>query len=448
MRWIWVLLAGATVLTAADPESGRAPLPLSLKRAMELAAAPEGNARIQLAGEALRQAQSRSAQARASLLPNVDASASEQSRTVNLQAQGLGNIGVSIPGLPGFHFPSLVGPFTTTDARLSGTQSVFDFSSLRRFQASKAAVSAARADSGSAEEQVAAQVARAYMAAVRADADVETAEANITLSEGVLKQAEDQKNAGTGTGIVSTRARVQLANDRQRLLVAQNARRAAHLQLLRAMNMRLDQEIELTDRLQFIPVDEVTLDQAKSQAVRERPDLKAQEERELNARLGASATRLERLPSISAFGDYGSSGTGFGNSIPTRTYGISVRVPLFDGGRRDARRVESESQYRAEKVRTSDLKEQIELDVRLALDSLRSAVDQVTVAKDGLDLAENELTQARRRYDAGVANSLEVTDAQTRLERARDNQTAALYNYNVARVDLAQAMGKVRSLGQ
>ena len=100
-----------------------------------------------------------------------------------------------------------------------------------------------------------------------------------------------------------------------------------------------------------------------------------------------------------------------------------MRVPLFDGGRRDARRAESASQYRAEQVRTNDLKEQIELDVRLALDELQSADDEVKVAKEGLELAENELAQARRRYEAGVATSLEVTDAQTRLERARDNQT-------------------------
>jgi outer membrane protein TolC len=120
-------------------------------------------------------------------------------------------------------------------------------------------------------------------------------------------------------------------------------------------------------------------------------------------------------------------------------------VPLFDGGRRDARREESASQYRAESVRTNDLKEQIELDVRLALDSLQSADQQVKVAQEGLDLANSELTQARRRYDAGVAVSVEVTDAQTRLERARDNTTDALYSYNVARLDLAQAMGRVRS---
>jgi len=261
----------------------------------------------------------------------------------------------------------------------------------------------------------------------------------------VAAQAEHQKTAGTGTGIEVTRAKVQLANDQQQLLAAENSRRAAHLRLLRAMGLRLDVEMELTDKLQYLPVDAVTLAQAKAQAIQKRPDLQEQQEREGNARLSASATRLERLPSVMAFGDYGDNGTGFGSALPTRTYGISVKVPIFDGGRRDARRAESDSEYRSEKLRTNDLKEQIELDVRLALDELRSADDEVKVSREGLQLAENELTQARRRYDAGVANSLEVTDAQTRLERARDNQTAALYGYNVARLDLAQAMGNVRA---
>jgi outer membrane protein TolC len=216
------------------------------------------------------------------------------------------------------------------------------------------------------------------------------------------------------------------------------------LQLLRGMGLQLDTEIELTDSLRYIPVDAVTLEQAKMQALKERPDYKAQMERESNVRLQASATTMERLPTVAAFGDYGSIGTGLNNALPTRTYGISLRVPVFDGGRRDARRAEVASQYRAEKVRTNDVKEQVELEVRLALDGLHSADDQVRVAEDGLQLAENELAQARRRYEGGVANSLEVTDAQTRLERARDNRTAALYNYNAARIDLAEALGAVR----
>ena len=432
MRWAWALLCAAA-LTAA-------PVELSLKRAVQLAVSPEGNTRVQLSAEALKQAESRSAQSRAALLPDLSAAFTDQNRTSNLGAMG---IQISVP-IPGFIFPSFVGPFTTMDARISATQSVFDFSSIRRFQASKVGVSAAKADVNGSAEQVAAQVARAYLAAVRADADVEAAKSNLTLSEAVLKQAENQKAAGTGTGIEITRARVQLANDRQRLLVAENARRAAGLQLLRAVGLRLDTELVLTDKLQYIPVDALTMEQAKTQALKERPDLEAQQERESSARLSANATKLERLPSVAAFGDYGSSGTGFDNSLPTRTIGISLRVPLFDGGRRDARRAESASQYRAEKVKTNDLKEQIDLDVRLALDALRSAEDQVKVSREGLELAENELAQARRRNEAGVAIGVEVTDAQSRLERARDNQTVALYNYNVGRIDLAQAMGAVR----
>jgi outer membrane protein TolC len=423
----------AAALTAA-------PVELSLKRAVQLAVSPEGNTRVQLSAEALKQAESRSAQSRAALLPDLSAAFTDENATRNLAAQG---IQISVP-IPGFIFPSFVGPFTTMDARISATQSVFDFSSIRRFQASKVGVSAAKADVNGSAEQVAAQVARAYLAAVRADADVEAAKSNLTLSEAVLKQAENQKAAGTGTGIEITRARVQLANDRQRLLVAENARRAAGLQLLRAVGLRLDTELVLTDKLQYIPVDALTMEQAKTQALKERPDLEAQQERESSARLSANATKLERLPSVAAFGDYGSSGTGFDNSLPTRTIGISLRVPLFDGGLRDARRAESASQYRAEKVKTNDLKEQIDLDVRLALDALRSAEDQVKVSREGLELAENELAQARRRNEAGVAIGVEVTDAQSRLERARDNQTVALYNYNVGRIDLAQAMGAVR----
>jgi outer membrane protein TolC len=413
-----------------------------MKRAVEIATSPEGNTNVQLAGEALRQAQAKSGEARAALLPDLEGAFSDQSQTRNLAAFG---IRFQLPPqLSGFAFPTFVGPFSTMDARLSGSQSVFDFSSIRRYQASKVGVTAARSDTDSTSEQVAGRVAHAYLAAVRAETDVDTAEANVALSEAVAKQAEQLKQAGTGTGIEITRARVQLSNDRQRLLVAQNDRRRAHLDLLRAMGMRLDTDLRLTDKLSYVTVDPVTIEQAKTQALHERPDYRAQQEREANMRLSASATKMERLPTISAFGDYGENGTGLASTVPTRTVGISVHVPIFDGGRRDARRAESDSQYRAEKVRTSDLKEQIELDVRLALDSLTSAEDEVKVAREGLDLAENELTQARRRYEAGVAINLEVTDALTRLERARENQTAALYNHNLARIDLAQAMGAVR----
>ncbi len=436
-----LVLAGlaAAAAFAQDPVAPGG-FDLSLRRAIEIATSPEGNTSVQLSGEALKQAQSRAAEAKGALLPDLESSYTIRSQTENLAALGL-NQAFRVP-IPGFQIPSLIGPFNTSDARITGSQSIFDFSSIRRFQASKTGVSAAKGDVANARQTVAAQVARAYLAAQKAQADVESAEANVKLSEAVLAQAEHQKAAGTGTGIEVTRAKVQLANDRQHLLDTQNQRRAANLKLLRTIGMRLDTDLRLTDKLEYTPVDAVTLQQARAEALEQRADLIAQQRREQQARLSADATKMERLPSVSAFADYGTIGTGLENSLPTRTYGLSVRVPIFDGGRRDARRAESASQYRQEQVRTADLKEQVELDVRLALDELQSAEDQVKVAREGLELAEQELTQARRRYDAGVATGIEVTDAQTRLERARDNQTAALYLYNIARVDLAQATGR------
>jgi outer membrane protein TolC len=376
-------------------------------------------------------------QARAAFLPDIETSVSDQNETVNLRSFGL-NIQV-----PGFSLPPLAGPFTVFDARATIQQSVFDFSSIKKYQSSKVTVSATKADADTTRNQVSDTVARAYLACLRADAKLETERANVELSDALLKLAERQKTAGTGTGIEVTRAQVQLANDRQQLIVAVNDRRKAVLQLQRAMGLDLAARIEFTDKLLYKPVDVGSMAAALEKARSERAELKAQAKREEVARLNYGSVKAERLPSISAFGNYGSIGQEIIGAIPTRTYGISLKVPVFDGGRRDARRAEGLSQLRQEQIRTRDAKQQVDLEVRLALDSIASAASQVETAQEGLGLAENELAQARRRYEGGVANSIEVTDAQTRLDRARDNRIAALYNYNLARLDLATATGSI-----
>jgi outer membrane protein TolC len=287
-------------------------------------------------------------------------------------------------------------------------------------------------------------VARAYLAGLRARAALESVKANLAVAESLLKLVRSQKAAGTGTGIEVTRAEVQLANERQRLLVTQNEVARADLGLLKLVGLKLDTRIELADQLGYVPSEPITAEAARELARRARPELKAQREREESARLNYSATRLERLPSLVAFGDYGTIGTGADRLLPTRSYGVSLRVPLFDGGRRDARRGEAASVLRQEQIRSRDLDAQVELEIRLALETLENGGGQVKTAAEGLQLAENELAQARRRYEAGVATSLETTDAQARLERARENQVSALVSYNTAQIDLNTAVGRSR----
>ena len=426
-------------LLAASLASAQGPLPLSMKRAVEIALAPDGSTRAALAQESIQQAKDRVAEARSALLPNLDTTIRENRQTTNLKAYGFA---FNIP-IPGFSIPSIVGPFNVFDARASAQQSVLNFSTVRKYQASKATLAAVKFDNDATRSQVSDEVARAYLACLRTNADRDTARANVELSEALLAQAQRAQTAGTGTGIEVTRAEVQLANDRQRLIRAENDRTRTVLQLLKSMGLHLDSSVEFTDKLDYKPIDPASSETLLEQARKARFELKTQQQREEAARLSNSAVKSERLPSIGATADYGAIGTDVAASRATYTLGVSLRVPVFDGGNRAARREESFSQYRQEQIRTKDVGQQIELQVRTALESLRSAAAEVDASREGLSLAENELAQARRRYDAGVATSVEVTDAQTRLQRARDNQVIALYDYNVARLDLATATGTI-----
>ncbi|HUO29483.1 MAG TPA: TolC family protein [Bryobacteraceae bacterium] len=462
-----LLLVVPLVQAADDAASGREPLRLTLRRAVEIATSPEGNTYVQLANENLRQAKSRTAEARSAFLPDIEAQASETTAMKSLSALGLdlatsqtllgaeNNLtGILAPDEKALlndiirDIPRVVGPFNSVDVRARLVDDVLDFSNIRRYQASRAAFRAAQHDQKNTDNTVSSTVAKAYLNALRSDADVEAYQANVSLAEAVLKQSENQKTAGTGTGIEVTRAKVELSNEKQHLLAVQNERTKAYLQLLRAMGMNLATELELTDKLSYEPGDAVSLEQAEAEALKTRPDIKAQAEREHAAGLNANSVKFERLPSLVAYADYGTTGAN-GETVsllPTRDYGVALRIPIFDGGRRDARRAEAASQFRQERVRTNDLREQVELDCRTALDTLHNAEEQLKVAEEGLTLSDSELTQARRRYAAGVASSLEVTDAQTRLERARDNRIDALFAYNVARIDLGHAMGNVRRM--
>jgi outer membrane protein len=462
-------LALPFALWAGEAAPDREPLRLSLKRAVDIATSPEGNTYIQLSDENVKQAKSRSQEARSALLPDIEADAQQFTAMKSLAALGLdlasdqallgaennltGPLAPTEKALLNdivHDIPRVVGPFNSVDVRAKVTQSVFDFSSIRRYQASRAAIRAASHDRSNTDDTISSTVAKAYLAALRSDADVEAYQANVALAEAVLKQSENQKAAGTGTGIEVTRSKVQLSNEKQHLLMVQNDHTKAYLQLLRVMGLNLTTQVELTDKLSYLPTDPITVDEAQAEALKNRPDIKAEAEREAAARLNANSVKVERLPSLYVYADYGTTGTNGSivSLLPTRDYGFVLRVPIFDGGRRDARRAEAASQFRQERIRANDLRDQVELDIRTSLDSLHSAEEQLKVAEEGLTLSDSELTQARRRYAAGVASSLEVTDAQTRLDRARDNRIAALFGYNIARVDLGHAMGNVRRMIQ
>ncbi len=433
------MLAGLLLALSVSAET----LPLTLQKAVALATAKDGNLRLQLVKQGIAQADARKRQAFGAFLPNIEGTAGASSQTRNLAA-----FGIQFPTIPGLSFPTFAGPFTVVDYRASATQSLLDLASIRRYRAAKGMITVAELESAHATNQTMLLVARAYVAALESEARVDTAKANLQLAEALVKLADSQKNAGVGTGIDVTRARVQLANEQQRLLVANNDRERTHLELARAIGLDFNVTLELSDRVNDGSEAAPALDETLQAALAARQDLKAQQKREVVAGLNVKSISAERLPSLGVAGDYGVIGNGSDNMLPTRSVGISLRVPIFDGGRREARKAEGAVLQRQERLRAEDLAKQVQLEVRVAYNNLKSAREQIATAKQGLELAENELAQAQRRFEAGVANSLELTDAQTRLSRARDNHLTALYQFNVARIDLAAATGGMEAVVQ
>jgi len=154
------------------------------------------------------------------------------------------------------------------------------------------------------------------------------------------------------------------------------------------------------------------------------------------------ASQFSRLPSLRFDGDWTYLGTSVNNGIPTYQYQASVNFPLFTSGRIHAEIAKTNLEVQKLEQQKADLRNQIALDVKTSLLNLDSARTEVQVANLGVELAREEVSQARDRFRAGVANNIEVISAQDSLARANDNQILALYRFNQARADFARAVGQ------
>jgi outer membrane protein TolC len=89
------------------------------------------------------------------------------------------------------------------------------------------------------------------------------------------------------------------------------------------------------------------------------------------------------------------------------------------------------------------------MEVRSALLDLNSSAEQLRVARQSLSLAQQQLDQAQDRFSAGVANNIEVVQAQEAVALADEGVIQGLYGLNVSRALLARAAGSVeRSISQ
>ena len=281
-----------------------------------------------------------------------------------------------------------------------------------------------------------------YLEAVAGESRIAAAQAQLDTGEALLVLARDRKAAGLGAGIELLRAQVQEQSLRQRLIVAEQEAAKEKLALARAIGLPLGQRYRLADSMPAaLPEVALTVEQAVDRAWAGRPDLEAAQARVASAEAQRKAARGEGLPSLVVSGDYGAIGNTVSSSLGTFTVGAALRVPLFEGGRVQAKVREAEARVQQERARLADLRARIYYEVQAVFLDLKAAGERVAVAESAQALAREQLQQARDRFAAGVADNLEVVQAQEALATAAENQIASLYAQNVARLSLVRTLG-------
>jgi outer membrane protein TolC len=416
---------------------GNAPtgvLRLTLDQAVGLALKQNPTAQIAVLQAA--QSEQDKNMARADLLPQASARISDEAQKVNLLAQFGGR--TPFPG-----FPKTLGPYQVFSAGPSISAPVFDLTLWRRYQAAQNTVSVSKASSLSTREQVILLVVSQYIGTLRGMANVQASQSRVDLAQALYDQAADLQKEGVGTGIDTLRANVELQNEKQRLIQAQTDRQTSLFALSRLLNLDPRQEIELGDSLSFFDTPQPEVESSIEAALAERQEWKSLEWQIKVAEYQKKASQSARLPSVRFDGTFAYMGTSGNTTLPTYTYQGSVNLPLFTGGRIHAEIVRADLEIKRLDQQKSDLRNQIALDVKTALLNLQSARNEVQVANLGVQLSKEEVDQARDRFKAGVANNIEVIQAQDSLARANDNQIAALYRFNQARADLARSIGQM-----
>ncbi len=429
--------AGSVTAGSATPETLALTLDDAIQRGLKnnLGAILTEQERKAVGGEKLEALQP--------LLPKIDANVDEALLQTDLAAEGF--------RLPGF--PSVIGPYGYTDLRMKLSWSLVNLSSLRHYMAARHNFEAAGLTAKDARQMVILAVGNAYFLAVADAARVASVEAELKAAKGALDDAIAAHEAGTSPKLDELRAQVAYQREQQQLIAVQNALEKDRLSLARVIGLPLDQQYTLADANDFTGLDELSVEGAGSDAAiahakESRADLASLKEEAAGATEEHKAATAERLPTLKADADYGDIGVNVRHSHGTGDAVGTISIPVFKEAQFRGDSLYTAAQLASLRAELSDKNAQIDADVRDALLDLKTARKQVEVARSNVELAGEALDESRLRYKSGVGDNLGVTDALAADAQANAQLVLGEYQYNMARLSLARALGDAENYKQ
>jgi len=308
-------------------------------------------------------------------------------------------------------------------------------------------MNAAAATANSVAQQTVRSVVQAYYGVVAGDASVIAAKSTEEVAAQSLGIARALQSGGAGTLGDVLQAQTAYQQDVLARVQAEASGKSAQGTLAITLGRPADQTFALApDPVpNEVPPLAARIADLMREAERQRPDLAAARYQRDAAEADIIAARATGLPSISIGAMHHLTAT---TGVPTQNFNqieISVNVPIFTGfsttyGIRQAQAALHVSEANVEQVELN-----VTLDTWKGYYNLKSANDQLTGTADLLKTAEQNLQVSMGRYKAGVGSIVDVLTAQTALATARQTRINAELDWNVARAQLAYALGRLTS---
>jgi outer membrane protein len=429
--WFMLFLVASETITAQVPQPPEKTLTLS--ETVEVAL--KQNIDIQIATLGLAQHQQERVIARSKLLPQAEFDGSESVTRYNKKA---------LIGMSGS--PYSIGPYQSIHVGPSFSTPIFDLTLLRQYQASGNRLQASREDQRTVHEETVLLAVSEYMAHLRALAAIAAAQSRVKLASSLARQANDLRNDGVATRIDVSRAEVRLREEKQQLIDAERDAETSMYALKRILNIPDSQPIAFADREAFSATPSLDLADPVATALAQRSELKSLAHNVLAAKDLHTAAVAESLPKLKFAGSWNEQGGNLTTITPGYEYRFDLNLPIFTSGRLKAERKNTAIVEQTTERKLQQARNQVTEQVHDGEVEIQAALNQVELGKQEVQLANEEVTLSQGRFQSGVTDNIEVIAAQDSLARANDEEINALYRYNIARAQLAHAVGGIEQI--
>ncbi len=426
MRIVMVVCLLAWSTTAAGTT-------LTLDQALELARDHQPTLRQAHAQTEI--ARARVLEARAPILPQVNATASYRRATSN---------NASTPGSGFMPKAYSLDSFNFWNFGVTGSVVLWDFGQARaRWHVAEANAEAQAVSEQTTGALIVLDVRTAYYDAWATKALIQVASDTLANQQKHLEQVQGFVDVGTRAPIDLAQAKTDVANARVQLIQAENAYATAKAQLDVAMGVVSDDSYDVSDAPPpAVNGEDADLDALVDEAVKTRPELAAYAVQSRAAALSLNAAHHEYYPTLSGSLSVTEAGTDITNLAPNWSVAVSLTWPIFQGGLVKGHIREAEWTEISLAAQVEAERQGIRLEVNQARLAVRAAKAELEASGEALANAKERLSLAQGRYETGVGNAIELGDAQVALTSAAAQQVQASYRLALARAQLIKALGR------